>query len=1640
MEQIPGYSSVHRISEDAYSMLYGATEQSTHEQVLLRRCAPTHRLASARLQRELEAFEVLEALGRSPAAQMIDTPKGQAVLLSAGRSRLCPLSELSGQGHALDRQLKLAVELSRALVDLHQQGWVHGALNPTQLRYTERGLRAQWVGLGALDVEGAAGRWSGAAPDQLVYMAPEVLSERGVAQLSVSGDLYSLGVMLYELFSGQRPFEGRGDTLSAHHHQLAGPLPSLQHTRLEVPRALEAIIERLLARSPWDRYQSATSAAADLWRVYQAFRRHEPLDHFHVGQDELGAALPAQEMFFGRVQAIAQLRQTYQEVAQQRRAQLLMLLGHAGVGKNRLVDDLWREVAPQGVNFLRGAFTKERRPYTALIALVRDFVQQMLMRPQAEIAIWRRSFVGIFQEQGTLLSKAIPELELLLGAQPTVSATPQAEEHSRVKRLAAQLITTMTSAGRPLILCIDHIEDADIASLELIEHMLTTQPELPVLVICIGRPQECERNAGLLQAYVRLSEQGQSPSFITLEPLTLEDTRRWLSAALSASPQETQELAQIIYQSTRGNPRHTEELLHELHRVGLIRVEDARWRWEVDELLGWLTEVDLSELWLHRWEQLEAQDRRLLQLAAGLIDAWTIEELEALALVDGEEIAQMLARAKDLRLLKHVEQASSLELRWSFVHEELSQRIWATLERQEQEAWRLRVGRYLWRSLPQRPQDYARILRYLNPLSEQLTEDERFALMQLNYQSAQRARLATAYELALEHIEQGLALLEPGWWRVHHEETMAFMLEATKVGYAAGRHPQVLRWAEIIAQHARQDEERSVAALWSVRSQIALGQAGVALEQLRRVLAGRGRLDAEVPRLSKLLWKAGQLELALPDDAQLEQRLVNLPTLEAPALALDIELMEAGLSTAFVEEPRTFIELALAMMELTLTHGLSSAAPVAFAAYALLQSSALHQYKRSLVLGKLAMSLALERGEPRAKAYVSLILGAFIMPWSCAASEALPVLLRGYREAVEAGDGELATYCLLCHNQFAYWAGVELPRLEDMFLQGHEEVERLGAPFVRVCYRRWYAQVLQLRAAQLPSWAQRGERAEELRDFWARFHGGYTQLLMSLHQCESRHALEEQLLWLEDQRAGVRSTPMLLRVDGDLALGWCDIALQEPHVKGRRRAAWRAFKRLAQLWRWGQINPERAARASLVQAMLLELEGKSRAAARAFDDALRVAVEHDDTLEVMLICTRAADAALARQDERGARRYMIQALHAYETWGAIEYTKALKRRYEKLLGQELEELTKLPSQHRHYQSLDTRGALKVAQILSQEIVFERLVDKLLSVLMELLGAQRGVFLQIKDQRLMAIQDAALHESIQRASVAGMWAEEAAQRLPQGLLQLVWRTGQAVVVDDMSSDVRYALDPYVAQERPRSALCWPVVRHQRVLGLLYLENRLMAGVFSAHQQELLGLLSGQIATSLENAILYNTLEQRVDERTRQLQKALKSLEQAATTDYLTGVSNRLHFSQLLQSAMAKSREHGWPLSLVLLDLDHFKQINDRHGHDAGDHVLVSVTQRLDANLREGDVLARWGGEEFIVLLPKTPLAEAKRLAQQLLQAVRQQPIEGVGVVSFSAGVSQWREGEPEQRWIKRADVALYRAKDQGRAQVCAWEDD
>jgi diguanylate cyclase (GGDEF)-like protein len=326
------------------------------------------------------------------------------------------------------------------------------------------------------------------------------------------------------------------------------------------------------------------------------------------------------------------------------------------------------------------------------------------------------------------------------------------------------------------------------------------------------------------------------------------------------------------------------------------------------------------------------------------------------------------------------------------------------------------------------------------------------------------------------------------------------------------------------------------------------------------------------------------------------------------------------------------------------------------------------------------------------------------------------------------------------------------------------------------------------------------------------------------------------------------------------------------------------------------------------------------------------------------------------------------------------------------------------------------AVLTTSRYLSSILDLDDLLKKIIDKAMELTGAERGMLLLYPEEG-----EKNLDVKVVR-TVSGGGIDEQTLFTSNSIIGRAINDKTPLIISDATLNEELKYQASVIINGLRSVLCAPIITHGEVLGVIYLDNRLVSGLFSQEDLDILDLIANQAGVSIDNAKLYN--------------RAIK--------DGLTDLYNRTFFDKFLMKSINEAERYDKQLSLLMLDIDYFKRINDKYGHQAGDMVLESLAQILKKVFRESDVIARYGGEEFVIVLPSTGIDGAIAAAGKMMSLVQDNTTlynnadhtEALKI-TISIGIAEWVRGDDRLRMVEKVDNALYKAKESGRNRIEIW---
>lgn len=1581
------------------------------------------------------------------------------------------LAQSGGNGLPLAELLDIALHLVRTLGAVHAHDIVHKALTPEEVLFDPANGAIALAGFGIaseLDQERQAVQMSRRLEGPLPYMSPEQTGRMN-RDLDYRSDYYSLGVLLFELLTGKRPFQA--DNLLEWVHSHISRLPPAPHEiSPTVPEAVSAIVLKLLAKSPEARYQSADGLMHDLAHCADRLAAGREIEPFELGKKDVIQKFLVPQGMYGREQELQELLGLFEAVVTGR-TEFCLVHGYSGVGKSALVNEIDRPLVRERGFMVQGKFDQFQHDeaYTAFATTFRGLVQQVLAEPEERLAEWRQRLLDALAPNARLAVDLVPELELIIGAQPEVVKLPPAKARNRLHIVLTAFLGVFAREGHPVVLFLDDLQWSDAPSLELLRSLVTSR-ELSHLLL-IGAYRSNEVGAGHpLRLMLDDLQTRKTIRQLPLGPLDRDSVAHMVADALCRDSNEIRPLSDMLYDKAQGNPFFTNELMRQLNKEGAIALDplSGRWNWDLDAARWSGMSSDVVEFMVDNLRRLQPTIQRILQLAAcigGTFDLHTLAAIyeqpiaeTAAALLPALKQHTVLPLHSDYRLVGESAEPLEFNPTYRFQHDRVQQAAYALIDVQQLREVHLSVGRLMLQHAGDRVPD-ERLIDIVGHLNEGRTliesADERLQLAELNLRAGGRAKHASAYETALKYLRVAAELLPDDPWEQTPVLMWKLVAETQQCTYLTGRTEEAERWIEVLLEHAQTDLECSNVLATRTRQYATLGRMEDSILSAIQGLALLGVEFTDRPGDAEIAEERRRVEENL-GERRIED-LVDAPLVEDAATLTAMRLLMEIFAAAFLSgSGKLFPYLVLKAVNLSLRHGNCPESAFAYAAYGMLLCGELDEPAVGYQYGKVGLAINERLDDITLRARVIYVYAMFVHHWSNHWSSLTPWFRKGIEAGYQSGD---LLYLAYSAQDCVIWD----PTL-DLETAHRQHAENLE--IVRECAYQdsldsgtLFLQLQRnlLGLTDLPCSLNDGNFDEEQclagmrqRQFMtgiANYH------IYKAEICLLYGKYDQALEHVRAQDGLIKSAMSLPQLVRFYIVAFLTLATHYPDMTADEQVATR--KRLesdlARMTRWAD-NCEANFRhlQYLMEAELQRLDGCNVAALDRYDAAIDAARESGFLRDEATAFERAARHLLAIGRKRSSEGYLRGAHRVYDRWGAQRKVTLLEQEFPVL--HELTAAVHDSASRGEIGDLDIASVMKASREISGEIVLDRLLKTTMGILLENAGGQWGCLVVRREGRLVIeaaklpagglSSDSLPDHSLVPASDGGRIP------LPVTLISQVLYSGEAVVLHDASSEGQFVQDPYVLKAQPTSVFCVPIQR-ERFEGVLYMENNLASGVFTGERVEVIRLLVAQASVAIENAHLYEqvqeysrTLADKVAERTARLEQLNQELQGLADRDGLTGVANRRRGDGYLLEVWTRLRRDKEPLSVIMLDVDHFKAFNDNYGHQAGDDCLVAVAETVRAQLlRPADLVARYGGEEFMIILPNTDRSGVAQVGEYVRRAVEKLAIPHAyssagGVVTVSAGTATAVPGARggTEYLLREADVALYKAKQTGRNRV------
>ncbi|HAX77269.1 MAG TPA: serine/threonine protein kinase [Cyanobacteria bacterium UBA11372] len=1441
----------------------------------------------------------------------------------------------------------------------------------------------------------------------LAYMSPEQTGRmnRGIDYRT---DFYSLGVTFYELLTGKLPFVSNDAMEIVHCHIARQPIPPSELVPA-IPQVVSDIVMKLMAKTAEERYQSAFGLRCDWETCLQQWQEKNSITEFPLASRDITERFIIPEKLYGREREVATLLAAFDRVSAGT-TEMMLVAGFSGIGKTAVINEVHKPIVRQRGYFISGKFDQFKRniPFAALVQAFQNLIRQLLTESAASISVWKAKILSALGATGQVIIDVIPELERIIGKQPEVPELAPTAAQNRFNILFEKFIQLFATKEHPLVIFLDDLQWADSASLKLIQLLMTEGQLESLLLLGAYRDNEVDPTHPLILALDEIRKNRTTLAQITLSPLNVHDLNRLVADTLNCPLETALPLTELVHQKTNGNPFFANQFLKSLYQDGIISFDFSARYWQCDlaRVKPLAASKDVVEFMAGQLQKLPVKTQEVLKLAACIGNQFNLDTLAiayeksqvetAADLWSGLQEGLILPQSEIYKLFQDessfsnetpiANEPEAITVYYKFLHDRVQQAAYFLIPENQKQSTHLKIGQLFLQNTPTeaREENIFEIVNQLNIGMSLLThQTEREQLAQLNLIAGTKALASAAYTAAVKYLNVGRELLDPDCWNQQYNLTLALYEKAAEAAYLSTDFAQMEQLAELVIQRARSLLDKVKIYEIKIQAYTVQNQLLQAVETGLSVLKLLGVSFPEKPGNLNIL--LGMLGTKLALGKKKPADLTNLPLMNEPFKLVEIRLLLSAQSAAYFAVPQLFPLIIFKLLKISVKYGNAPGSVFVYAIYGIILCGIVGDIETGYQFGQLALSLLDRLNAKEFKTKTLFGIHNFIFHWKEHAKEGVQPLLDAYSNGLETGDLEFAAYSAHQYCFRLYAIGKELDEVAKEMATYNDAITKLKQETALNYNKIYHQAILNLIGTPEKPYVLSGEVYDErtmlpihlsANDQTATYNLYFNKLITSYLFADYVQAIEnaEKAQNNLEAVAGSPFVPLFYFYDSLSRLA----VYPDTSKPQQKQLLAKVQANQKKMQKWAKFAPMNYLhKFDLVEADRHRVLGNNMEAMNYYERAITGAKENEYLNEEALARELAAKFYLSWGKEKIAQVYLIDSYYAYARWGAKAKVEDLEKRYPQLLAPILIQKTTATTGEAIVQTipkiiastssgsansaiLDLATAIKASQALSGEVELDKLLSTLIQVAIENAGAEKA-FLILSNAGNLAIEAAGV-SGTKAATVLQSIPLEQSQDIPVSLINYVYRTSEALVLDDASAENMFSADPYIIGTEPKSVLCTPIINQGQLLGILYLENNLTTRAFTPDRLELLKILSAQAAISIENSRLYQTLEDKVKERTAQLESAnqqISALNEKLTEENLR-LSAELEVTRKLQQMILPKQEE--LDSIDGLEIVGFMEPADEVGGDYYD--VFSQNGRIKISI--GDVTGH-GLESGVVML-------------------------------------------------------------------------
>jgi predicted ATPase/class 3 adenylate cyclase/GAF domain-containing protein len=1483
MPSFEGYEKLEKIAEGNDRVIYTALRVSDGTPVVLKTLRSQHPTVDmiALMYHEYEVAKEINFPGIIRTYDLIDQQNHYALVQEnmGGISLRQYLKENLLTDISLF--LKLAIQMTKIIGHLHQLHIIHKDIKPnnfiidpftltvkiTDFNYSSKLIHETQDIVPPAKLEGT-----------LAYMAPEQTGRMNM-HIDYRADFYALGISFYEMLSGKLPYD-YSDALELLHAHLANPIPTVANPELHIPTVIVEIIQKLMAKNPNDRYQSAIGLQFDLEHCLELSEETGIIEPFPLGQQDIQDRLNLSQKLYGREREAQVLLKAYERISQGS-VEALMVSGYSGIGKTMLINEVHKPMVQHRGYFVHGKFDQLQRdkPYTAITEAFNHLARLILAEPEPRFDTMKKSILAAMGSVGQVMIDLAPDIALVIGTQPLLEQLPPKETENRMKIFFKQFLHVVASKDHPLVIFIDDLQWVDSGSLSLLEEIIMDEEMTHLLFIGAYRENEVDANHLLKKFIQHVEEKKKQIQSLSLPPLSVENFSALFQDSFHRDAAAVSAFAELVHTRTKGNPFFCKQVLNLLYREGFLYFNYDRhhWDWDLAKISSLAITDNVVDLMLDKLAELPVDTQSLLKYAACVGNQFTLDMLMLVSDQSADEIGMGLWPALQQELVitpnlgykrvdavhnENLAEQLSKNVVYQFVHDRVQQAAYQSISEENKAKIHLNIARILIQKEPvaSKKERLFEVVDHFNQAHALLSKEERKEVANLNYLAGVQAKNANAYKPMLNYLTAALLLIDETSWETDYRLSFNINRDYLLALYLLHKVQEAEEFNRTLLKRAKTKLDQ--AQLYRIQIMSAVEQEDK-IKVLNTARLALGLLDVNLVldpnpiqmmvKLARVRWKMRNFISSHVAD--------NLPPLTNPEMEMVFDIFTEIYFTAYEKGTTPFVYLVLSAVELQLVYGRPRSAGMWLLAYAITIVNIYKDIDLAIEYSDIAEKFALATPDKYSVSISHICRGHLINHWSRHVSESIEYIEKGLQEARESGNVLEYSLGSIIYS-FAQSAGAKsLSKVVESLENVYKDLATRGMEGMSVLLESIYVNYKTLGDGINVNSDRFVYLENKILSSKSLLEYGTGQKYLSFYyffQEQFDKSIESHFGWYTVEET-IRYELFVAEVKAINALALMRLPTANSSLKKKYQ------KRIRQLMKdvaWAaKVSPDNYLHHHLfLKAYESQTNKKYAEALIQFNQAIENAQNGDFYLWTALGYELIGDLFIEMNQKNLAIYSFRDARYYYSRYGMLAKVKSLERRFpdcvveeRSLLSPKTEDLSlsNTTSGTTSSATLDFMSVIKASQAISGEIMLEKLFQKMLHVLLENAGATKVILLEPRKNVWVEAASLTISEGRDEFKMLNVNSTES-DDLPQAVVQYAIRSREPLVLHHGDADDKFKQDPYIVRTQPKSILCLPIMQQDMVLGIIYLENNLTTNAFTQDRVTVLQTLASQIAISLQNS--------------------------------------------------------------------------------------------------------------------------------------------------------------------------------------------